>query len=227
MITRRYLIWTAALLLAALSGSPAHTGELEDRVLDELNLARTSPQIYAERLRAYRGWFSGPVVYVPGVPDGIMTREGITAVDDAIRFLDAQKPVAALKSDNILALAARDWVAVQGRTGQTGHFSRDGRGPGDRVTARGGDKFVGENISYGFDEADLVVVQLIVDDNVPARGHRKSIYNGAYAYAGVACGDHAIYRHMCVIDYSFFPKGIFLPPVHSAEGRAEDSLLRP
>jgi uncharacterized protein YkwD len=205
-------------MLAALTMLPwapvAHAGELEDHVLAELNLARTAPQVYAERLRTYRGWFSGRIVHVPGIEDGIMTGEGVAAVDEAISFLDAQKPLAPLKPDSILALAAYDWAAAQGPAGRMGHVGPNGRGPGDRVTARGGDKYVGENISYGFDEADLVVLQLIVDDNVPARGHRKTIYNGTYAYAGVACGTHAIYRYMCVIDYSFYPRGTFLPPAH-------------
>ncbi len=73
--------------------------------------------------------------------------------------------------------------------------------------ARGGDKYVAENIAYGPDEADLVVLQLIVDDGVADRGHRTIIYDGSYSYAGAACGGHAVYRHMCVIEYSAFPGG--------------------
>ena len=205
----------AAAVGASLIGTQGAATELEDRVLVELNLARTSPETYAARLREYRTWFSGSAVEVPGIADAVMTREGVAAVDDAIRFLDAQKPLSPLKTDATLALAARDWASMQGPRGALGHVSASGLGPGDRVSARGGDKFVGENISYGFDEADLVVLQLIVDDGVPNRGHRKTIYNGAFAYAGAGCGTHAVYRYMCVIDYSFYPRGTFLPPTHS------------
>lgn len=198
-----------AAALISLAGGQASAGTLEDGVVRELNLARTSPQTYADRLREYRGWFSGRVVTVPGTPEAVMTREGTAAVDEAIRFLDRQMPLAPLKPDQTLAQAARDWVAAQGPRGAMGHVSASGRGPGDRVAARGGDKYVAENISYGPDEADLVVLQLIVDDGVPSRGHRKTIFDDSFAYAGAACGMHAVYRHMCVIDYSAFPKGTY------------------
>lgn len=197
----------AAAVLAAITGAPAMAGDVEAGVLHELNTARMSPQIYAARLRQYRTWFAGRVVTIPGADDPVLTREGVAAVDDAIRFLDRQRPLPALKLDSTLALAARDWVAAQGPRGGRGHFSPDGNGPSERVVARGGDKYVAENIAYGPSEADLVVLQLIVDDAVASRGHRKTIYDGNYSYAGTACGDHAVYRHMCVIDYSAFPGG--------------------
>jgi len=204
-------------LAGSLAGTPARAGELEAGVLRELNLARTSPQVYAARLREYRTWFSGRVVEIPGTGNPLMTREGTAAVDEAIRFLDAQLPLPALRSDATLALAAGDWVAHQGPIGGRGHFSRDGQGPGERVIARGGDRYVAENIAYGPDEADLVVLQLIVDDGVADRGHRRTIYDASYAYAGAACGDHAVYRTMCVIDYSAWPKGAVRTRVARAE----------
>ena len=199
-------VWTVAVTLG-LVAMPAQAGELESRVLAELNLARTSPQTYAARLRDYRGWFSGRIVEVPGERVPLITEEGVRAVDEAIRFLDRQAPLGPLKADPVLAAAARDWVAAQGPRGAMGHRGADGRGPGDRVRARGGDRYVAENISYGLDAADLVVLQLIVDDGVPDRGHRKIIYDGSYAFAGTACGAHAAYRHMCVIDYATYPAG--------------------
>ena len=185
----------------------AHAGTLENRVLEELNLARTAPATYAGRLREYRGWFAGRVVTVPGTDSPVLSREGTAAVDEAIRFLDRQKPLPPLHGDATLALAARDWVAAQGPRGGRGHFAANGKGPGERVMARGGGRYVAENIAYGPDEADLVALQLIVDDGVPDRGHRRTIYDGSYAYAGAACGGHAVFGTMCVIDYSTFPAG--------------------
>jgi len=217
MITKGWTTTAAGIILAAVVAAPVHAGELEAGVLREVNLARTSPQTYAERLRQYRTWFEGRTVSIPGVPDRILTREGVAAVDEAIRFLERQQPLPPLQSDSTLALAARDWVAVQGPRGGRGHFSPDRRGPGERVIARGGDKYVAENIAYGSNQADLVVLQLIVDDGVADRGHRSTVYSSSLAYAGAACGDHTIYRWMCVIDYSAYPKGTY-PTKLSARG---------
>jgi uncharacterized protein YkwD len=205
----------AAIVVLA-STAPAMADNLAARVVDELNLARTSPQTYAERLREYRTWFTGLVVSVPGTGNPVLTREGVRAVDEAIRFLDHQRPLPALKPDSTLTLAAHDWVSVQGPRGGRGHFSPDGKGPGERVARRGGDRYVAENISYGSNEADLVVLQLIVDDGVIGRGHRNTVYDGTYAYAGAACGGHADYGSMCVIDYSAFPKGMLQPRIAHA-----------
>jgi len=65
-----------AAILALVSAAPATASDLATGVLEELNLARTSPQTYAERLREYRTWFTGRVVTIPGTGDQALTREG-------------------------------------------------------------------------------------------------------------------------------------------------------
>lgn len=187
-----------ALLLTANSDVPG----LEDQVLDRINHVRQDPAAYAERLRALRPHFVGKTLYLPGQPRGMVTQEGVDAVDEAIAFLKAQTPLPPLSRGDMLGLAAREHVVVQGSLGTRGHFSPDGASPGDRVQRHGGGKLVGEEISYGYADADDVVRQLVVDDGVPDRGHRELLFNRELRYAGVGCGAHSRYGHMCVIDVS-------------------------
>jgi uncharacterized protein YkwD len=61
---------------------------------------------------------------------------------------------------------------------------------------------IGENISYGTNDGRDVVIQLIVDDGVPGRGHRVNIFSPDFRLAGVACGPHPTIRTVCVINFA-------------------------
>lgn len=202
-------IFPAFLLLGGLAATPgvAESSNLERAVLEELNFVRAHPQEYARELRRYRSFFSGDVVYLPGDPTGRETREGVHAVDEAIVFLEAQKPLEPLDRGALLALAAGDHAEDQGSRGRIGHLSSNGMTVGQRMQRRGGGIYVSEVISYGYDAASDVVRQLIVDDGVANRAHRATIFMPWLRFAGVGCGSHAAYGHMCAIDLGPSPDG--------------------
>ena len=60
----------------------------------------------------------------------------------------------------------------------------------------------GENISYGKSTARDVVLALIIDDGLPARKHRKNIFNPTFNFAGAAFGRHARFRTVCSMDFA-------------------------
>jgi uncharacterized protein YkwD len=47
-----------------------------------------------------------------------------------------------------------------------------------------------ENVSYGKTDAEMIVLQLFVDDGVPDRGHRKTLQNATFKVTGLATGMH-------------------------------------
>lgn len=181
----------------------AQGAPLERQVLEELNLARTAPKAYAAHLKEFRRRFRGKEYQLPDSRTRVITSEGVAAVDEAIRVLSRQKPLPALAWSDGLAAAARDLATEQGASGDTGH---DGQSSGDmreRIERHGRwQGTIGENIGYGSDTARMVVLQLIIDDGVPDRGHRANIYNKSFATAGIACGPHPRYRQLCVIDFA-------------------------
>jgi len=195
-------VLVALLVSGIASAAPSPTG-LTRQVLREINLARTDPHSYAGFLREFRRQFRGNSFYLPGSRELVITDEGVAAVDDAIRVLDRQQPLLPLTWSSGLARAAMELVRDGGTTGEIGHTGRRSGGMKERVerhgTWQGG---IGENISYGYDEARLVVMQLIVDDGVPDRGHRNILFNNTFGTAGVACGPHPVYGSMCVIDFA-------------------------
>jgi uncharacterized protein YkwD len=133
----------------------------------------------------------------------IMTHEGRSAVNEAIRFLKNQKSLPPLTPSAGMSKAAADLVQMQETTTLTGHIGRDGSKFTDRISRYGTwGGSCSENIDYGNNTARKIVMALIVDDGVSNRGHRKSIFNPKFLRVGVACGQHQTYGYMCVIEYA-------------------------
>lgn len=194
----------AALLLMA---APAQADPaFEAEVLAELNRARTAPAQFARTLRDFRSGFSRDRQFTHfGSDQPFLSIEGTPAVDEAIAFMARARPLPPLASSPLLAAAAADHTDEQGPAGRVGHQSRNGRWPADRLTARGGGTYVAETISYGAPSPLDVVIQLIVDDGVPSRGHRTILFDPQYQHIGIACGPHRTYRTMCTLSLAVTP----------------------
>ena len=179
----------------------------ERDVFDAMNFARTRPAEFAKVLEALLPYFDDNVLRLPN-EIGLMTNEGASAVREAIAFLEKQTPLPPLVPSDALQHAARDHVRDQGPGGAVGHTGSDGSSMAVRIARYG--EWLGtmsENIDYGSRTGERVAISLIVDDGVPSRGHRTNIFSPSSRYAGVACGPHAEYRTMCVIDYAERPMG--------------------
>ena len=172
--------------------------QIEKEVVEEYNLARTNPAAYAKLLADTRKYYRGYRVEIPGRIT-LMTREGLSAVNEAIRFLENASPLSPLVPSPGMSKAAKDHVIDTGARGITGHSGSDGSSPFIRMNRYGKwQKSAGENISYGPNIAREIVMQLIVDDGVSSRGHRKNIFNPTFKSIGVGFGPHRTYRNMCV-----------------------------
>ena len=169
-------------------------------VVAELNYARRQPQVYANIIQQWTGYFRGRMLLLPGIT-AVMTNEGVAAVWEAVKALRATKPMGALAEFAPLDQAADDLVKDQGARGGRGHVGMDGSQPWTRMQRHAtGLTGFGEANAYGPTDARSVVVGLLVDDGVPSRGHRQGLLNPVFRYVGVGYGRHATFKEMCVID---------------------------
>ncbi|HEV2081517.1 MAG TPA: CAP domain-containing protein [Brevundimonas sp.] len=210
-LTRRLALTPLAALLIGSACAPAAVTSRADvpsvadpwdavGLIAELNDARRDPRAYARRVRDFRALFTGDRFQRPGeIP--VVTQEGVAAVDEAIRFLESQPSLPPLARSAALDRAAADHAADQGRTGQVGHAGADGSAPHQRMRRHGSWRATGETIAYGPVPAHAVM-QLIVDDGVPDRGHRDIIFSPAYEMVGAACGPHPRWRTVCVVTFA-------------------------
>ena len=175
----------------------------EQAIFEETNRVRANPAAYAAELENLRQYFDGKLLKLPGQTP-METEEGVSAVEEAIQALKATKSMSVLSFSKGMSLGAKDHVNDLGPTGQAGHYGTDGSKPDKRISRYGAWKgLTGENISYSpMNNAKWHVMQLIIDDGVKDRGHRKAILKPDYRMTGVACGPHAVYTTMCVMEYA-------------------------
>ena len=181
---------------------PGYLSDMGCEVIAEINLARTEPKVYADFFAAYSRFFVGDELHEPGKTI-LMTREGKSAVNEAISFLRNQKPLLKLTASKGMSKGANEMVRMQGATSETGHQGRDGSTFSERINRYGTwGGSCSENIDYGNNSARRIVMALIIDDGVRGRGHRKSIFEPGFRKVGVAFGSHKAYNYMCVIEYA-------------------------
>ena len=174
----------------------------EKEVVIELNRARSNPKAYAaflmELKKSYQDYY-----FVGSDKKLYLTREGVSAVNEAIRFLKSTKPLKPLRISKGLSLAAKTHVKDQGTRGRTGHRGSDRSMPLQRMNRFGKWKVIsGENLCYGFRTPRQIVMHLIIDDGIKDRNHRKNIFEPLFKLIGVSCGYHSRLKWMCVMDFA-------------------------
>ena len=107
-----------------------------------------------------------------------------------ISTLNETKPMKPLVFDSSMYVLAKCWSVEAGKSGAVGHT---------RKTCAFG--YSGECCSYGFSGALDIVIQLMIDYNVPGYGHRKIILTPYYSKIGIKNGSHKTYTYHSVIDF--------------------------
>jgi uncharacterized protein YkwD len=176
--------------------------ELEKAVLGEMNLARTDPSRYATYLEAWRSYYNGKRFKQPGTAP-VDTAEGVSALEEAIKYLRNAQPLPPLQLSKGMCRGAKDQSFDQSQSGNVSHQGKDKSFSWDRVARYGEWKTpVSENIAYDSGPARDIVINLIIDDGIPTRGHRNNIFNSSYIVTGISCGNHPLFGGMCVCTFA-------------------------
>jgi len=173
-----------------------------DKIFEEINQCRMNPSIYSQKLSKILRYFKGKIYEKPGY-EAIETEEGPGNVLACINYLKSISPVPALQYSVPLALAAQIHADDIGPAGKMTHIGEDGSEPCDRI-----ERFcqwsghLGENIDYGNSSPEDIIVSLLIDDGVPARGQRLNILKNEHKYVGVGFGYHSEYQYVCVLVFA-------------------------
>jgi len=185
------------------AGKVSYLTIFEKDVVLELNKVRSDPSHYAtEILNRLHDAYQGKTFTFPGqLP--VTTQEGVKALDECIDVLKKTDSMPVLLPSEGLSKAAQMLVEDQQNNGGVGHFGKEKSSPQNRIDQFGSWwGMIGENIAYGSQTPQMIVVSLLIDDGVPNRGHRYTILNDNFKQVGIAVGTHPDYRTICVMDFA-------------------------
>jgi uncharacterized protein YkwD len=180
---------TFALLFISFSASPQTVYDEERKLIQLINELRADPQ-------GFRIAVVNPYLERKGI-DTVNNRYAVSLIAD----LRKQPVTTALARDTYLTRKARIFAKDMGASGAVGHASKKLGGLSTRLK-RYQSRYIGENCSYGYSSAIDILMQLLIDEDVPSVGHRKNILNGKFKRIGFAIELHKRYAWNCVMDFS-------------------------
>ena len=175
--------WDDAKYLACNTAkNSSYMSDSEKKIIYILNLARMNPKLFAE------------TVVLTFHPDAGKNESGEPRyVSSLIAMLDTVRPLNLLKPDQDCYKSAYMHASTSGKLGYTGHERQT-------TAATKAQRFRGECCSYGHGSPIQIVMQLLVDQDVPSLGHRM-ICLGSYTTIGVSLEPHKSWSYNCVLDF--------------------------
>lgn len=184
-----FKLWPDSALAEANSAADVdYMEEDEKQVVYYINLCRMNPALFADT-------FLKDFIKSDGVKKDKQVKE-------LIKELESTPDRIVLEPSGSLTEVARKHAKDMGETGRTGHSASDGTPFKDRIDEVS-KKFRGinENANYGKSDPMGIVVDLLIDRNVPNAGHRKNILDANMRFIGVAIEPHKRWKVNCVQDF--------------------------
>lgn len=179
------------------------SSEMEQAILNEINIARTQPQVYIQYLENYKKQFKGNnVTLSKGLY--LETKEGIVPVDETIEVLKNLPTLTSYAfSDGLNKVVSLHMVDLVENPALS-HRSKDG---GDLVKrlANGGTTIgnYAENISFLAETARDIVLNMMIDDGFKSRAHRKNIFSPTFKVIGISFGKGKTNGEgLCVVNFA-------------------------
>ena len=172
-------------VMAQESVSPSNNGQTDNvasadvelEILAEINRVRTNPQGYAHWLEDQKQYYDNIWLRLPGEKP-IRAHRLKKAIDEAIAVLKSQQPLPPLS-------ASEQTVANANK----------------KLDAFAANRNI-QNISYGRNTAQGIVMSLVVDELFPDRRRRNSLLSPDADDTGVVCKSDPRYSKVCAIAYS-------------------------
>lgn len=170
--------------------------EISYKIAKEINKLRANPKDYSHQLYNYRNYYENSILKLPDFDVGIKTEEGRKACDEAINFLENQKEIFPLNPIPSLFKISKDYLSEI----QKIDYSEIDNIDIEKIIKKYGD-FYGDFsriIEFGYQDPEIIVDNLIVNDGDPKRSKRNILMNQNLYNFGVAFGEHSFFQYCTV-----------------------------
>jgi hypothetical protein len=162
----------------------------EKEVIYYINVVRSNPKLFVQKYLKH---------YLDTAP--IKKTEYLNSL---LKELNVLEPIEVLYPQYDLYEVAKKHASEMGSQGKTGHVSLNGVAFENRASALSSryEKAM-ENCQYGYADGLSIVIDLLIDEDIPDMSHRKSLLNKEVKFIGAAIRKHKFYRYNCVIELGF------------------------
>ena len=156
----------------------------EKEVIYILNLLRADPKLFANTVVEKYPEYNNQL-YLKNIPE----------YKSLLETLRNSKPLSLLYPDSLCFESAKCHALYSGKMAYVGH---------ERKTEECKVKkhYEGECCQYGYEDALSILMDLLIDQNVPSLGHRFLCLSD-YARIGVSIQPHTGYGHNTVVDFYY------------------------
>jgi hypothetical protein len=183
--------WNSAIILKCNTAKDIGYLTAEEKgVIFYLNLVRVNPNLFAR-------------TYLKNYLDTAPIKKSVY-LESLQNELESMSPVDIVEPQYDLYEVAKKHATEMGIQGKTGHVSLSGESYEKRAINLSKRYLKAmENCQYGYKEALSIVIDLLIDEDIPDLSHRKSLLNSDVKYVGVAIKKHKVYRYNCVIEMGY------------------------
>ena len=166
-------------------------------IIEEVNILRSDPKKYADKLERYKTYFTGDIIQIPEIEVQVSTQEGVVPYTETIEYLKEQEPVEQLIASRALCEIAQEILdkVVDSETGEIEEAIAE------KIIDNHGNfsgKFT-RAMDFGGFTSEQIVINFIVCDGDPERTQRDPLLGKGLTKVGVAFGKHNIYSTVCVL----------------------------
>ena len=174
---------TSENLICNTAANADYLTDQEKRVIYILNLARKNPRLFAETvLDQYSGMA------------GKEKMKSSTYYQSLVENMSGMEAAGLLYPDSLCYASALCHASISGSMGYEGHIRV-------KQDCKRKQHFMGECCDYGNNEALDIVIDLLIDEDIPDVGHRLICLDKAYKKLGVSIQPHKKFDFTAVLDF--------------------------